>query len=108
MVEPVVLYLLASGTATHGYNLVEQANQLGLAETVIDPGTVYRCLRSLEADGCVVSVWDTTGTGPARRVYELTQVGRQRLAGWVTVINQRAKAMSVFVDRCRSLGIDEA
>jgi len=31
MIEPSVLYLLASGAAGHGYQLAEQANQLGLA-----------------------------------------------------------------------------
>jgi len=37
MIEPSVLYLLASGAAGHGYQLAEQANQLGLAETIIEP-----------------------------------------------------------------------
>jgi len=81
MIEPSVLYLLATGTASHGYQLAEQANQLGLAETIIDPAAVYRCLRALEADACVISDWDTTGSGPARRVYRLTEIGGQRLSG---------------------------
>ncbi len=101
-----MLYLLASGAANHGYDLAEAANQLGLAATLIDPGAVYRCLRALEADGCVISSWDTTGSGPARRVYQLTEVGRQRLSGWVAVINQRAQGLSKFVKLCGSLGID--
>jgi len=105
MVEPAVLYLLASGAAAHGYDLAEQANRLGLAETVIDPAAIYRCLRMLEADACVISNWDTSGSGPARRVYQLTAAGRQRLAGWVAVIGQRAQALGNFVEMCRSLGI---
>ena len=107
MVEPAVLYLLASGAAAHGYDLAEQANRLGLAETVIDPAAIYRCLRMLEADGCVISTWDTSGSGPARRVYQLTPAGRQRLAGWVAVIGQRVQALGNFVDMCRSVGIDD-
>ena len=75
MVEPALLYLLASGAAAHGYDLIEAANELGLSEMPIDAGAVYRCLRQLEADGCVVSTWDTTGVGPARRTYELTGSG---------------------------------
>ena len=103
MVEPSVLYLLASGTASHGYQLAEEANQLGLAETIIEPAAVYRCLRALEADGCVVSDWDTTGSGPARRVYRLTEIGMQRLSGWADVIGQRVQALSNFVELCRQL-----
>ena len=102
MVEPSILYLLANGTASHGYDLAEAANTLGLTETLIDPGAVYRCLRQLEADGCVVSDWDTAGAGPARRVYQLTEAGTQRLNGWVQVIGQRAQAMAEFVDKCQS------
>jgi len=103
MIEPSVLYLLATGTASHGYQLTEQANQLGLAETIIEPAAVYRCLRTLEADGCVISDWDTTGSGPARRVYKLTEIGRQRLSGWAAVINQRVQALANFVELCRQL-----
>jgi len=103
MIEPSVLYLLATGTAGHGYQLAEQANQLGLAETIIEPAAVYRCLRALEADGCVISAWDTTGSGPARRVYRLTEVGGQRLSGWAAVIGQRVQALSNFVELCRQL-----
>ncbi len=105
MIEPSVLYLLATGAAGHGYQLAEQANQLGLAETIVEPAAVYRCLRGLEADGCVVSAWDTAGSGPARRVYQLTEAGRQRLAGWVAVINQRAQRLANFVKLCGELGI---
>ena len=103
MIEPSVLYLLATGTASHGYQLAEQANQLGLAETIIEPAAVYRCLRALEADGCVISDWDTTGSGPARRVYRLTEIGWQRLSGWAAVIGQRVQALSNFVELCRQL-----
>ena len=103
MIEPSVLYLLATGTASHGYQLTEQANQLGLAETIIEPAAVYRCLRALEADGCVISDWDTTGSGPARRVYKLTEIGGQRLSGWAAVIGQRVQALSNFVELCRQL-----
>jgi DNA-binding PadR family transcriptional regulator len=59
---------------------------MGLTETQVDPGAVYRVLRQLEAEGAVVSAWDTSGGGPARRNYELTEMGRARLASWVTVI----------------------
>lgn len=103
MVEPAVLYLLGSGAAAHGYDLAAAANQLGLSEMEIDPGAVYRCLRQLEAGGCVVSTWDTTGAGPARRVYELTDLGWQRLGGWVQVIQQRTLAMQNFMQQCAQL-----
>ncbi len=106
LIEPALLYLLGKGEAAHGYDLLARLNAMGLTETQVDPGAIYRALRQLEAEGAVVSAWDTSGGGPARRNYELTDLGRARLASWVTVIARRAEAMSAFVDDARRL-LDE-
>ena len=106
MIEPAILYLLASGAAAHGYDLAAAANQLGLSEMEIDPAAVYRCLRQLEMQGCAVSAWDTAGTGPARRVYQLTDAGWQRLDAWAHVITQRTQAMQQFVNQVDTLSKD--
>ncbi len=103
LVEPAVLYLLASGDAAHGYDLIAEVNRLGLTDVPVDAGAIYRCLRALEAEGAVVSDWDTAGGGPARRNYQLTELGRARLQGWVHVISRRAQAMSEFAQRAQEL-----
>ena len=108
MVEPALLYLLASGAAAHGYDLIQAANELGLSEMPIDAGAVYRCLRQLEGEGCVISTWDTTGVGPARRTYELIGSGWERLQGWTQVIEQRSQAMRQFVKLCGKLRTEPA
>jgi len=43
----------------------------------IDPAKsiVYVMLRRMEEAGFVISQWDTTGSGPAKRVYRITQDG---------------------------------
>ena len=99
LVEPAVLYLLGSAAAAHGYDLLAEVNTMGLTDTQVDPGAIYRVLRQLEAEGAVVSTWDTSGGGPARRNYELTELGRARLASWTNVIERRADAMQQFVER---------
>ncbi len=101
LVEPAVLHLVSTGQATHGYDLIAQANELYLTDSAIDAAAVYRVLRDLEDQGCVESVWDTTGAGPARRVYKATELGRERLAAWVEVIDRWSGSMQVFVKRCR-------
>jgi poly-beta-hydroxybutyrate-responsive repressor len=103
LIEPAVLYFLGTGAAAHGYDLLAEVNSLGLTETQVDPGAIYRALRQLESDGAVVSTWDTSGGGPARRNYELTDLGRARLASWVQVISRRADAMQQFVADAREL-----
>ena len=94
LIEPAVLYLLGRGVAAHGYDLLSEVNAMGLTETQVDPGAVYRALRQLEAEGAVVSSWDTSGGGPARRNYELTELGRARLASWVDVDGSRPATAS--------------
>jgi len=107
LVEPAVLYLLGRGDAAHGYDLLGGVNAMGLTETQVDPGAIYRSLRQLEAEGAVISAWDTSGGGPARRNYELTDLGRARLASWVKVIGRRAETMMRFAADARRL-LDES
>ena len=107
LIEPAVLYLLGKGEAAHGYDLLSEVNAMGLTETQVDPGAIYRILRQLESEGAVVSAWDTSGGGPARRNYELTELGRARLASWVTVIGRRAEAMTRFAREAQKL-LDES
>ncbi len=102
LVEPAVLFLLATGKATHGYDIIAQANELYLTDSVIDAAAVYRTLRDLEDQGCVQSTWSTEGAGPARRVYEITDPGHQRLADWVAVIERWAANMQQFVQQYRA------
>ena len=103
LVEPAVLHLLGEGAAVHGYDLIAGVNELGLTDTPVDAGAIYRCLRGLEEEGAVVSTWDTKGGGPARRNYELTAAGKARLQSWVQVIERRADAMRKFVKSAKKL-----
>ncbi|MEA3402154.1 MAG: helix-turn-helix transcriptional regulator [Armatimonadota bacterium] len=103
LVEPALLYLLGSGAAAHGYDLLGEVNQMGLTDAQVDAGAIYRALRQLEEEGAVVSTWDTSGPGPARRNYELTDLGRARLTAWVSVIERRTDALQQFVERTRKL-----
>ena len=60
-------------------------------------------LRTLEANGNVVSEWETDNSGPARRVYKLTRQGEQHLQEWAAVLDHVAKSMSRFVKTTRSM-----
>jgi DNA-binding PadR family transcriptional regulator len=57
----------------------------------------------LEANGNVVSEWETDNSGPARRVYKLTRQGEQHLQEWAAVLDHVAKSMSRFVKTTRSM-----
>jgi PadR family transcriptional regulator, regulatory protein PadR len=94
-VQPRLLLQLLKKPA-HGYELMEA---LGAAadEPVPDPGTLYRTLRSLEEDGLVRSAWETGDSGPARRVYELTDQGIEYLHAWAASIRGTRAQLDRFL-----------
>ena len=75
----------------YGYQLSQQLAQAGLPE--FDSGTVYRTLRQLEKSGFVSSCWDTSESGPARRMYSLTMAGDTFLSGWIETLQNYQKVM---------------
>ncbi|MCL4242578.1 MAG: helix-turn-helix transcriptional regulator [Dehalococcoidia bacterium] len=84
--EMLATSLLAflKGWNAYGYELTQRLAQAGLPES--DSGTVYRTLRQLEKSGFVSSFWDTSESGPARRMYSLTAAGELFLSGWIDVL----------------------
>jgi PadR family transcriptional regulator PadR len=92
--EPFVMVLLAGGAA-HGYAIVGELAGLGITNGSVDVGQVYRVLRDLEAAGLVSSSW-TTGSGPARRDYELTETGYAALDEWAAVMKERTRLVGEF------------
>src|ERR671935_1858223 len=73
MLIPYVL-LAVSLQRAHGYLIEEYLRGLGFL--TLEMSTLYRTLRQLEKDGLLLSNWEPGPTGPARRVYTLTDVGR--------------------------------
>ena len=70
----------------YGYQLAQQLAEAGLP--AFDSGTVYRTLRQLERTGLVSSFWDTSESGPARRIYSLTKAGDLFLSSWMDVLGR--------------------
>jgi poly-beta-hydroxybutyrate-responsive repressor len=99
-VQPRVLLELAKKPA-HGYELIERLSKEGGEPP--EPGNFYRMLRSLEEEGLVSSTWNTQNTGPARRVYEMTDQGLDFLQTWVVTIHQTQQMLGQFLSEYESL-----
>lgn len=96
-VEPLVLFLLKQRGKTYGYELVGALEEHSLTDSKVEHGALYRTLRRLEENGFVVSNWDVSGSGPARRLYELTDEGEEHLGQWMIVLGHLAQSMNRFV-----------
>ena len=62
---------------SYGYELAETVRENGLA---VDLAGVYRELRSLEQRDLLTSEWEPSKNGPDRRVYMMTDAGRDARA----------------------------
>lgn len=85
------LLILLDERAGHGYDLLTRLEPLGYDRS--NPGRIYRALRWLETAGYVAPNWETTGVGPARRVYELSTPGRQVLELAATSLRKQMKTL---------------
>ena len=91
---PAALLLLRD-VSSYGYDLMKALTRFGFA--MMNPGPLYRMLRQMEKDGLVSSSWDTSGQGPARRLYSITEAGEAYLRLWAGSLGQYRRMMDLFL-----------
>lgn len=64
----------------YGYALVQKLNERGLA--LPNEGSIYLVLKRLKKNGRIIDELVSSDTGPARKVYHATEVGRDVLEAW--------------------------
>ncbi|WP_259498916.1 PadR family transcriptional regulator [Desulfofundulus thermocisternus] len=96
LLQPVLLFLLRL-KPSHGYELIQRLARLDLLEGDADPATVYRNLRRMEQEALVVSSWEATGTGPARRRYAVTPKGDELLDAWMLAVRRQKEKLEKFI-----------
>lgn len=93
-----LLLLMRNGSA-HGYQLIQTLAVMGLG--LVDPATVYRTLRQLEEEGMITSTWNPGATGPARRIYTLSDAGEEYLRVWARQLEQYQSVLDRFFELYR-------
>lgn len=95
MIQPGLL-LLVYIKPSHGYELIQNFNNLKPIEEV-EPGTIYRHLRRMEKNGLLTSSWQTSESGPARRLYKITEKGMDVLSHAAIKIEQQRQQLEYFL-----------
>jgi poly-beta-hydroxybutyrate-responsive repressor len=90
------LLLLLRNWNAHGYQLIQTLTAMGLG--MVDPATVYRTLRQLEQEGLVSSTWNPGASGPARRIYTLSEAGEEYLNAWAKGLEQYQSVLDRFFE----------
>jgi DNA-binding PadR family transcriptional regulator len=101
LIQPAILVVLAGGPL-HGYRLVERLGGMRiLAGQRPDASGVYRFLKTMETKGLVVSNWDTSGTGPAKRVFQITAQGASCLRTWIATLEEYREGITSLLKAAR-------
>ena len=77
--QTLILAVL-SDAPSHGYAIAREIERRSAAALKMGEGALYPALRALETDGFISSAWELQISGPARKVYTLTEKGHGELA----------------------------
>lgn len=97
-IRPFVLLLLAEGPS-HGYELSQSLKGFSAEGLNVEPSILYRILKQMESENLATSSLDDTGTGPARKVYDLTPEGWEALDLWASSLEGTARMLGSFRER---------
>ena len=101
LIQPAILAVLAQGPL-HGYRLAERIGAMpGFAGHKPDVSGVYRFLKTMERKGLVVSSWDVSEAGPAKKCYRIAPAGRKCLGEWVKTLEKYRDGISALLDAAR-------
>lgn len=96
---PWVLLTLYKHDGTHGYEinkfLHEYLQDFGISQNITG---LYRHLKAFEQRGILVSEWDTPDSGPAKRKYHLTKLGRDCLGQWMQTLHIQLELITRFLE----------
>ncbi len=86
LLRPGVMAFLAQGDA-HGYQIAQHLSDMRMfAGREPDHAGIYRALKEMADEGLVTSSWETGDAGPAKRVFALTDAGRDCLEKWLATL----------------------
>ncbi len=97
LLQPSILTLLAK-KRLHGYLIIQELEGKNLyhGEKADNTG-IYRTLKSLEDKGMVTFDWELEQTGPAKKVYQITETGRECLANWIDTLKDYQNTISLLI-----------
>lgn len=101
-VEPCILLLL-SKEASHGYGLMEDLEKH--CGEKVDIGNLYRTLRKMEALGLVTSSWEKGNGSPDKRIYEITEDGKEALSIAASDLTKTRDLVDRFLEGYKKLKI---
>jgi|SRR5262245_17584319 len=76
----LVLRILSSGAAMHGFAITERIEQISRDVLRVEAGSLYPALHRMTEAGWLKSAWGVSENNRRARFYTITVSGRRRLA----------------------------
>lgn len=97
LLQPNILILLAKQNL-HGYLIIQELENKNLFRgEKFDNTGIYRTLKTLEDRALVDSEWDIDGTGAAKKVYKITNAGRECLKNWIKTLEDYKQIIETII-----------
>lgn len=94
----ICLLTLLYDKADHGYSLIEELEKYGFEKEELSVSTLYRNLRKMEKEGLVKSSWKKGEGGPQKRVYTITEKGKDDLNEYINFIRYRKSVIERLIN----------
>jgi PadR family transcriptional regulator, regulatory protein PadR len=99
LVGLVLLAVLAqSGDDLYGYEIAKRLANANEGTSIFKEGTIYPVLRALSAGSLLTSRIVPSYSGPPRRYYRITELGRSVLAEWKLIWQGTRNFVDRFIE----------
>ncbi len=97
LIQPNILILLSKQNL-HGYSIIQELENKDLfnGEKADNTG-VYRTLSTLEEKELIKYEWVLESSGPAKKVYHITDAGIECLSNWVGTLEVYRKTIDAII-----------
>ena len=101
---PWILLAIFKNKGAHGFEIKKILGEW-LQDTNIsfNLSGIYRHLKAFEERGVVMSKWDVSDKGPARKRYFLTETGKECLLRWINTLTIQGKLIDNFINKVSEL-----
>ena len=109
--SPAAFYILLALAAgdRHGYGIIKEVDAHSQGTVKLGPGTLYRVIKQLLADGWISEIEGDPGADPERRRnYRLSERGRvmARAKPNASIVSLRSRVHAIFCLRILAHSID--
>jgi DNA-binding PadR family transcriptional regulator len=94
---PTLILAVLNDGPRHGYAIARSIGARSEGMLTAREGTLYPALRQLESEEFIESLWEHPVSGPARKVYHLTETGQAECARRVAAWQKYAAAFGAIV-----------